>query len=100
MKQQELNLVQDLPRTGHISDMEFAKVLDKAGNHVMYAMGTYEEVEDYCQRKGYWVDKYLDYVAPSTARAGVEYVGRSQDPYKLQIGFDYGSGTRKVDNSF
>ncbi len=100
MKQQELNLGIRLPKTGHISDMEFAKVLDKESKHVMYAMGTYEEVEDFCMRKGYWVDKYLDYVAPSTARAGVEYVGRSQDPYKLQLGFDYTNGTRKVDNSF
>jgi hypothetical protein len=100
MEQQELKLVQDLPRTGHISDMEFAKVLDKAGNHVMYAMGTYEEVEDFCKRKGYWVDKYLDYVAPSTARQGVEYVGRLQDPYKLQLGFDYGKSRPIIDDSF
>ena len=100
MEQQELKLVQDLPRTGHISDMEFAKVLDKAGNHVMYAMGTYEEVEDFCKRKDYWVDKYLDYVAPSTARQGVEYIGRGPDPYKLQLGFDYGKSRPIIDDSF
>ena len=100
MKQQNLDLKIELPRTGHISDMEFAKVLDKAGNHVMFAMGTYEEIEDFCERKEYWVDKYLDYVAPSTARQGVEYVGRLQDPYKLQLGFDYGTGTTIVDDSF
>ena len=73
MKQQELPFPK-IPR-GQIDKQEYARVLDKEGNFKEYVNGTYDEVEDYCQRKGYWVDRYLDHVDPMVVQAHFKYVG-------------------------
>ena len=73
MKQQELPFPK-IPR-GQIDQQEYARVLDKEGNFKEYVNGTYDEVEDYCQNKGYWVDRYLDHVDPMVVQAHFQYVG-------------------------
>ena len=52
-----------------ITHQEIARVLHADGSE--YKMGTlvygtYEEIEDWCEKNDMWVDKYLDHVNPST----------------------------------
>ena len=56
-----------------ISHIEYAVVFNAEGHFQEYCHGTYEEVESYCEQKGWYVDRYLDNVAPSTVQKGFRY---------------------------
>ena len=102
-KQLELDLKQDLPRTGGIDSMEFALVIDTNDQwkKTEYLLGTYEEIEAYCDKTtNLYVDRYLDYVAPSSIRQGFKYVGSGKNPYELQRGFNYDTSESIIDDSF
>ena len=86
--------------TGKISEMEFGVLKDKCSKPVKYVYGTYEEVEAYAEKEELWVDQYLDHVNPSTVQKNFLYVGQGSDPYELQIGFNYETHEKIVDNSF
>ena len=52
--------------------------------------GTYEEIEDWCEKNDMWVDKYLDHVNPSTIYNTAEWVGTGiSDPFSVSVPFDY-----------
>jgi len=100
MKQIEMNLGKKKPVSGGIDKMEFAIAIDASGQGTYNLLGTYEEIEFYCDSNNLWVDRYLDYVAPSTVRQGFNYVGSGKNPYELQRGFNYNTHEPIVDNSF
>ena len=76
-----------------ISHQEIAKVLHADGSS--YKMGTlvygtYEEIEEWCEKNDMWVDKYLDHVNPSTIYNTAEWVGTGiSDPFSVSVPFDY-----------
>lgn len=100
MKQEEFDFGIRPPKTGGIDKMEFAKVLNSDGSFSEFVYGTYEEVEEYCNTFNKWVDRYLDHVAPHVVQSGLRYVGIGTDPYKKNLGFDYGTHKPIVDDSF
>ena len=53
--------------------------------------GTYEEIEEWCEKNDMWVDKYLDHVNPSTIyNTGPEWVGTGiRNPFSVSVPFDY-----------
>lgn len=99
-KQLELDFDKGRPPKGGIDQQEFAEVLDASGENSEYVLGTYDEIEYYCDRNNSWVNKYLDYVAPSTVRQGFKYVGSGPNPYELQRGFNYDISEKIIDDSF
>ena len=82
-----------------ISHQEIAKVLHADGSSykmgtVVY--GTYEEIEDWCEKNDMWVDKYLDHVNPSTIYNTGECVGTGlSNPFALSVPFDYSKSKAK-----
>tara|TARA_B100000902_G_scaffold34893_1_gene41963 strand:- start:56326 stop:56646 length:321 start_codon:yes stop_codon:yes gene_type:complete len=76
-----------------ISHQEVAKVLHADGSS--YKMGTlvygtYEEIEEWCEKNNMWVDKYMDHVNPSTLYNTAEWVGTGlSDPFAVSVPFDY-----------
>ena len=76
-----------------ISHQEIAKVLHADGSS--YKMGTlvygtYEEIEEWCEKNDMWVDKYLDHVNPSTIYNTAEWVGTGiSSPFSVSVPFDY-----------
>jgi len=83
-----------------ISKIEYAVVFNGEGHFQEYCHGTYEEVEFYCEQRGWYVDRYLDNVAPSTVQKGFRYVGKGVDPCATNRGFDYAKAEPIVDNSW
>lgn len=85
-----------------ISHQEVAKVLHADGSQ--YKMGTlvygtYEEIEEWCDKNNMWVDKYLDHVNPSTIYNIGEWVGTGMsDPFSVSVPFDY--RTARVKGTF
>ena len=76
-----------------ISHQEIARVLHADGSD--YKMGTlvygtYEEIEDWCEKNDMWVEVYLDHVNPSTIYNTAEWVGTGlSDPLSVSVPFDY-----------
>ena len=76
-----------------ITHQEIARVLHADGSS--YKMGTlvygtYEEIEEWCEKNDMWVDKYLDHVNPSTIYNTAEWVGTGlADPLAVTVPFDY-----------
>ena len=44
----------------------YIKKLQKYYKMGTLVYGTYEEIEEWCEKNDMWVDKYLDHVNPST----------------------------------
>lgn len=62
-----------------MSKLEFARL-----DAMTYVYGTYEEVEEYCSKNDYVVDRYLNHVNPSTVYSQFKYVGaRMHPPYEV-----------------
>lgn len=84
-----------------ISHQEIARVLHADGSS--YKMGTlvygtYEEVEEWCEKNNMWVDKYLDHVNPSTLYNTAEWVGTGlSDPFAVSVPFNYDESSPKSD---
>ena len=76
-----------------ISHQEIARVLHS--DHSEYKMGTlvygtYEEIEEWCEKNDMFVDKYLDHVNPSTIYNTAEWVGSGiSNPFSVSVPFDY-----------
>lgn len=65
--------------------IELAKLQD---GQLVY--GTYEEVEEYCDKNETCVDRYLDHVNPSTVYNNFTWVGKGlHDPYAVSVPYDY-----------
>jgi peptide methionine sulfoxide reductase MsrA len=94
VKQLDLPLPK-IPR-GQIDSQEYARVLNKEGHFQEYVHGTYDEVEDYCKDKGYWVDRYFDHVDPMTVQKGFRYIGSGHNPAGVSRPFDYKKGIPDV----
>jgi len=68
--------------------MELAKLQD---GQLVY--GLYEEVEAYADKQNTCVDRYFNYVNPSTVYKNFKYVGSSMsNVYKVSVPFDYSKG--------
>ena len=88
MKQNELDFgIPNKPRRGQIDEQEYALVKNKEGKLIDYVHGTYEEVEFYCDAKGFWVDRYLNHVTPMIVQSNFNYVGSGQNPCSTAIPF-------------
>jgi len=83
-----------------IDKLEYAKVHNEEGHFQEYCHGTYEEIEFYCEQKGWYVDKYFDHVNPSTVQKGFRYIGAGVDPVELQRGFNYEKAEPIIDDSW
>ena len=46
-------------------------------------LGQYEEVEKYADEQNTCVDKYFDYVNPSTVSSKFKYIGKGVNPYAV-----------------
>jgi len=67
--------------------MELAKLQD---GQLIY--GTYEECEEYADKENTCVDRYFDYINPSTVYKNFKYVGNEMsNPYSVSTPFNYGS---------
>jgi len=67
--------------------MELAKLQN---GELVY--GTYEEVEAYADKQTTCVDRYFDYINPSTVYKNFKYVGNEMsNPYSVSTPFNYGS---------
>lgn len=59
-------------------------------NNKEFVYGTYEEVEQYADENQTCVDRYLDYVNPSTVYNQFKWVGKGMtDPYAVSVPYDY-----------
>ena len=82
-----------------MTGIEIARVLHADGSK--YKMGrlgygTYEEIEEWCEEKDMWVDRYMDHVNPSTVYNTGEWVGKGMsDPFAVSVPFDYREGRTK-----
>lgn len=67
------------------NNVELAKLNNK---ELVY--GTYEEVETYSEKNNTCVDRYFDYVNPSTVYNKFKWVGKGlSDPYAVSVPYDY-----------
>tara|TARA_B100000073_G_C23683999_1_gene553730 strand:+ start:1034 stop:1351 length:318 start_codon:yes stop_codon:yes gene_type:complete len=82
MKQMSL-FKREKPARGGIDQQELALVRNEVGEKVGYVHGTYEEVEYWCEENGYWVDRYLDNIAPNVVQSGFKYVGSGANPFAV-----------------
>ena len=82
-----------------MTGIEIARVLHADGSE--YKMGrlvygTYEEIEEWCEKKDMWVDRYMDHVNPSTVYNTGEWVGKGMsDTFAVSVPFDYREGRTK-----
>ena len=82
-----------------ITHQEIARVLHADGSEykmgtVVY--GTYEEIEEWCEKNDMWVDKYMDHVNPSTIYNTAEWVGTGlHNPFAVSVPFDYRTARTK-----
>ncbi len=71
------------PVRGGIDQQELALVRNMSGEKVAYVHGTYEEVEYWCDENDYWVDRYLDHVAPNVVQSRFKYIGSGVNPFDI-----------------
>ena len=74
--------------------IELAKLQD---GQLIY--GTYEECEEYAEKENTCVDRYLDYVNPSTVYNNFKWIGKGlSNPYAVSVPYDYSKS--KPDGTF